>query len=200
MDRDSLYLDTLSFKSGYSTDYRKSLTLSQRTVYHSTEDIQSNLSLKDIGNGHFLDEERYRSYNGSDEFDQPAAISVSRRGSDKDEVSNLLPNHNNSLNKKRKEIVTYKEWKSRVIQMCLTPFASLCAYGAHSPFLCFSACNLCVFFFFLCVYSFTVFARSFSSSNKKCLSWCCDIQIIKKSVNPISLKSFCLLFFFSKYR
>lgn len=124
-DRDSLYLDTLSFKSGSSNYYRKSLTLSTRTIYHSTEDITDNLSLKDgVGNGlHYLDVE----HSDDDSVETPTTkqslslsnAEVSFVTTDKDEVSTLLPNHNNSLNKKRKEIVTYNEWKSRVIEDCV---------------------------------------------------------------------------------
>lgn len=136
-DRDSIYLDTLSMQSG-STNYnnRKSIALSQQTIYHSTEDLPSATSLKGFSNEYFIDsQQRYHSDIGLNDFEEATAIdggeiplrgrgvSSGRGNQDKDEVSALLLDNNcsNSLlihheknKQKTKQIVTYNEWKSRV--------------------------------------------------------------------------------------
>lgn len=117
-DRDSIYLDTLSIRSGSTINYdRRSLALSRQTVYHSAEDLQSQLSLKGgyESNGAFLNSQRYHSDMGLDGVDQ-SGLKYRRQSNETDEVSELLLSSTSSLNKKqnRKPIITYKQWKSRV--------------------------------------------------------------------------------------
>lgn len=128
-DRESIYLDTLSIRSGSTINSdRKSLALSRQTVYHSAEDIQSQLSLKSgyeslNGLGAFLNSQRYHSDGGLDESDQAVTAAAAgaakyrRQTNETDEVSELLLSSTTSslsLNKNRKPIITYKQWKSRV--------------------------------------------------------------------------------------
>lgn len=126
-DRDSIYLDTLSIRSVSTINSdRKSLALSRQTVYHSAEDIQS---LKSgfgsvNGIGAFLNSQRFHSDGGLDEADQLAteasivAHKYQRQANETDEVSELLLSSTSTtycpLNKNRKPIITYKQWKSRV--------------------------------------------------------------------------------------
>lgn len=140
-DRDSIYLDTLSMQSG-STNYnnRKSIALSQQTIYHSTEDLPaaSTTSLKGYSNEYFIDsQQQFHSDMGLNEFEvdggetplRARIVGGSGRENTQDEVSALLELENkysnsllipsshqtNKQNKqKTKQIVTYNEWKSRV--------------------------------------------------------------------------------------
>lgn len=134
-DRDSIYLDTLSMQSG-STNYnnRKSIALSQQTIYHSTEDLPSATNFKEYNNEDFIEsQQKYHSDVGLNEYavdggELPlhARLNRGQNTQDKDEVSaflldknysntNSLPTYHQRKNKqKTKQIVTYNEWKSRV--------------------------------------------------------------------------------------
>lgn len=130
-DRDSIYLDTLSMRSG-STNYnnRKSIALSQQTIYHSTEDLPSTTSLKGYNNEDFIEsQQKFHSDIGLNEYEVDGGempLHGRVRSGNQDEVSALLLDNNcfqtNSLSthhqtknkQKTKQIVTYNEWKSRV--------------------------------------------------------------------------------------
>ncbi|XP_063708488.1 anoctamin-5 isoform X2 [Culicoides brevitarsis] len=84
-DRDSIYLDTLSMQSG-STNYnnRKSIALSQQTIYHSTEDLPSTVAasatLKGYNNDFFLDSQKFHSDIGLNDFEELDSGDVPLRG------------------------------------------------------------------------------------------------------------------------
>lgn len=162
-DRDSIYLDTLSMQSG-STNYnnRKSIALSQQTIYHSTEDLPSTTSLKGYSNEYFIDsQQKYHSDIGLNEFEVDGGetplrgrISGGRSNQDKDEVSALLLDNNcsntNSLlihheknKQKTKQIVTYNEWKSRVKPALLYHVFNFTIYFFLTKFYFYCFLNFC---------------------------------------------------------
>ena len=123
-DRDSIYLDTISFQSGSTNYNRKSINLSRQTIYHSTEDLpNAPVNINGHNNEYFINSQRYYSDNGlnhddiANGIDGETPLRRNHRQDHKDEVSTLLLHSNsntNTLNKQKKEIVTYKQWKSRV--------------------------------------------------------------------------------------
>jgi hypothetical protein len=128
-DRESVYLDTISFMSDstYNNNYRKSINLSRQTLYHSTLDLQETNDdtvdgddVRSNGDVHhkkatakMLANEQHGYTEDSDD------LTYATMASSKNEVSALLLTKNChstplTTNRKTKPIVTYSQWKNRV--------------------------------------------------------------------------------------